>query len=90
MREGGAEPSARIRYGWKLVLGRAPRTNEEAAAQRSYERFLARYRADRAGAEKFLSQGESPRDTALDPAELAASATVASLILNLDEAVTKE
>jgi hypothetical protein len=38
----------------------------------------------------YLKQGESARDAALDPAELAAASAVASLILNLDEAVTKE
>jgi hypothetical protein len=37
-----------------------------------------------------LSQGESQRDEKLDAAELATYTTVASLILNLDEMVTKE
>jgi hypothetical protein len=91
IREGGATPDARIAHGWKLVLGRAPSARELAAAQRGYDRFLARYRADRPAAEKYLlQQGESPRDPSLDVAELAAASTVASLILNLDEAVTKE
>ena len=39
---------------------------------------------------RYLSQGESPRDEELDVSELAAYATVASLILNLDETITKE
>jgi hypothetical protein len=37
-----------------------------------------------------LSEGEHPRDETLDAAELAAYTAVASLILNLDETVTKE
>jgi hypothetical protein len=41
-------------------------------------------------AAKYLSQGESRHDPNLDAKELAAYATVASLILNLDATVTKE
>ena len=86
MREGGGDASARLGYGWKLVLGRQPRTGELASTLRAYERFLARFKSDPAAAVAYLKQGESERDMKLDPAELAASATVASLILNLDEA----
>ncbi|MFN0101583.1 MAG: DUF1553 domain-containing protein [Bryobacteraceae bacterium] len=90
LREGGTNPAARIGYGWKLVLGRQPRTGEMAAIMRAYERFLARFKADKPAAEAYLKQGESPRDMALDPSALAAASAVASLILNLDEAVTKD
>ena len=38
----------------------------------------------------FLSQGESPPDASLNPRELAAYAAVASMLLNLDETVTKQ
>jgi hypothetical protein len=41
-------------------------------------------------AAKYLSEGEAPRDAKLNPAELAAYSTIASLILNLDETVSKE
>ena len=43
-----------------------------------------------ASAVKLLGVGESPRDRRLDPAELAAWTTVASVILNLDETITKQ
>ena len=89
IREGGLDPSARLAYGWKLVLGRQPRTGELASITIAYHRFLTRFKTDPAAAEAFLKQGESLREP-LDPAELAAAATVASLILNLDEAVTKD
>ena len=45
---------------------------------------------DPAAAARLLSQGESPRDGSLDGNELAAYTTVASLILNLDEVVTRQ
>ena len=41
-------------------------------------------------AQKLLAVGEAPRNEKLDPAELAAWTMVASMILNLDETVTKE
>ena len=41
-------------------------------------------------AAKLLAVGESPRDKRLDPRELAAWTTVANVILNLDETITKE
>ena len=51
---------------------------------------LVQYRADPAEAEKLLSAGESPRDKSIDTAELAAYTTAASVILNLDEVITRQ
>jgi anti-anti-sigma factor len=48
------------------------------------------YRQNRAGALKLLAVGESRRNPRLDVAELAAHTTVASVILNLDETITKQ
>ncbi len=55
-----------------------------------FEHHLAQYRKDREAALKLLSAGEAPRDEKLDVSELAAYAAMANLILNLDEAITKE
>jgi hypothetical protein len=52
-------------------------------------RQIDRYRADEKAARKLLAVGESPRDDSLPPAELAAYTILASVILNLDETVTK-
>ena len=51
---------------------------------------LARYRRDRKAALDLLGVGESKWNAKLDSAELAAWATVASVILNLDETITKQ
>ena len=51
---------------------------------------LKAFRQDRQAALKFLGVGESRRDNRLDAAELAAYATVASVIFNLDETITKQ
>jgi len=41
-------------------------------------------------AAEFLQHGEAPRAAGLDTADLAAYTSIASLMLNLDETVTKE
>jgi hypothetical protein len=51
---------------------------------------LAEFRKDPAAAKKLLAVGESKADPKLDPAELAACSVACGMILNLDEAVTKE
>ena len=51
---------------------------------------LKSFAADRRSAVKLIGVGESARDSRLDPAELAAWTTVASVILNLDETITKQ
>jgi hypothetical protein len=76
--------------GFQRVLSRQPSAKEQAILDRTLAQFQARYQADPKAAEKFLAQGEAPRDAKLDVAQLAANTSVASLLLNLDEAVTKE
>jgi hypothetical protein len=39
---------------------------------------------------KLVSIGDAPRDAKLNVSELAAYTTVASVILNMDETITKE
>jgi hypothetical protein len=46
-------------------------------------------RKDRQAALKLLAVGESKRDEKLDIAELASWTVIASVLLNLDEAVTR-
>jgi hypothetical protein len=54
------------------------------------EKQLAIYRNHREGATQLLAVGESPVPAGVDAARLAAWTTVASVVLNLDEAITKE
>ena len=88
--EGGSTPAARIDYGFKLATARAPRDREREVLLASLNHHLDRYKTDKAAAEKLLTQGESPVTPSLDKGELAAYSTVASMLLNLDETVTKE
>ena len=90
MTEGGKLPAERLRYGFRLAASRPPTASEFALLQSGWERRRAIYAKDRAAAGKLLAAGESPRNTALDAAELAAYTTVASVLLNLDEVITKQ
>jgi hypothetical protein len=54
------------------------------------EKRLAAYREDPAAAKAFISVGDSKPNAALDAVELASYANLASLILNLDETITRD
>jgi hypothetical protein len=90
MKEGGADDASRLRYGFRLVLARGPSGAEMGILLDSLRFHRDRF-ASRAGdAEALLKQGEGKSDSGLSARELASFASVASLILNMDEAVTKE
>ncbi len=90
MEEGGKTPAERIAFAYKVVTARTPQSSEGGILLEGFQHYLRDYRDDRGAALKLVSQGEHPRNLALDVAELASYATVASLILNLDRAITKE
>ncbi len=83
------QPEERLAFAFRLATARPPRGPERAVLKRALDQQLARFRADEDAARKLLAVGESPRDEALPPTELAAYSVVASVILNLDETVTK-
>ena len=90
MKQGGGTPEERIAYAFRLATARFPKTGEIRVLHRAFQRFLSGYQADPEAAVKLLSQGDSSRDESLDVKELASYAGVASLVLNLDETMTKE
>lgn len=90
MRDGGSRPEKRIDCLYRLVLARSPKPHESESVLALIDRFRKRYGADTAAAAAFLAHGESAGNPKLEPAELAAYTAAASLVLNLDEAATKE
>jgi len=83
-------PAARIDQMYMKVLGRLPGEGERDILEDLYRAYADRFQSDRDAAEAFLAVGDSPWNPRADPRELAAYAGVASLVLNLDEAVTKQ
>lgn len=81
---------ARLSSAFQRIVSRPPADKELGILNKSLVKQLAAYRADPAAAKKSLGVGESKSDSKIDAAELAAYAAVCRLILNLDEAVTRE
>ena len=88
--EGGTAPESRITHGFRLVTARIPSGAELAILKASLERALLDFQADPAGAAALLKVGEASTDAKLGAVELASYTTLASILLNLDETVTKE
>jgi hypothetical protein len=89
MMTGGQTDEDRIVFAFRLATARRPSQKEIAALKKVYDRQLAKYRLDSKAAMRLLSVGESPRNQELSIPGLAAWTIVASIILNLDETLTK-
>jgi hypothetical protein len=85
-----ASVSDRCHAAFRAATSRPPRDEELAILVRRYESNLAKYRTNPEAAAQLVRVGDSPVNEMLDPCELAALTTVTSLILNLDEVLTKE
>ena len=90
LKEGGKRTSDRIGYGFRLAASRFPTAKELAVLSAGLERRLAEYQSSGKQADSLIRQGDAPRDESLNPSELAAYTTLASVILNLDEVITKQ
>ena len=88
MKEAGSDVQSRLRHGFRLVLSRQPTDAETGVLQNSFNYHRDYFASDVSKAQALLKEGQSPADPSLNPAELAAYASVASLVLNLDEAIT--
>jgi hypothetical protein len=88
--EGGADAAARLRYGFRVALDRSPSDAEMQILQDSLNYHRDYFASNQGDVEKYLKQGDSPADPKVDRRELAAYASVASLMLNMDEMVTKQ
>jgi Protein of unknown function (DUF1553) len=89
MLEGGDSFERRAIYGFRLVTSRMPTSAEMSIMRQLFEEQKTAFEADRAGAEQYLRVGAFRARADMDPAELAAWSTLASMLLNLDEALTK-
>ena len=90
MLDANATPAQRVDQAFLRILGRSARPSELTVLTAGYAHHLAHFRQHRTDAETLTKQGESAPPAHLDVAELAACTTIAGLIFNLDEAVTRE
>ncbi len=82
MTEGGTTPAERLTHGFRLATSRAPRPAELASLQHTFGKFLEDFTNDPAAAQAYAAT-EKPEP------DLASYIAIASLLLNLDESLTK-
>jgi hypothetical protein len=87
--EGGKTPKDRIAWAFRVATARKPGADEVRVLLDVYTKELAEFNENKKAAEKLLGVGSFKAKDDLDESELAAWTTIASMILNLDETVTK-
>lgn len=89
IRGGGAQPAERIDWAFRRAVSRPASADEIRVFERLLRKHLAEYKSDPSAAEKLVAVGAAPIPKDLDVAELAAWTSVARVILNLHETITR-
>ncbi|MDB5174058.1 MAG: Protein of unknown function (DUF1553)/Protein of unknown function (DUF1549)/Planctomycete, partial [Phycisphaerales bacterium] len=89
VKEGGATAPERITFAYEVALSRKPRADEVKVLSELLEKHVKEYAAEKAEAQKLLGVGDVPPPKDADAADLAAWASVARVILNLHETITR-
>jgi hypothetical protein len=89
IRGGGKTPAERIQFAYRHALNRKAEPAEEKLLVAVYNKHLEQYRKDPDSARKVLTIGAAPRDQDVDFTELAAATSIARIVLNLHETITR-
>ena len=89
LRMGEEKTELMLDQGFRIVVGRRPDKPEQEILGRILAEQLQHFQQDAKAAQALVSQG-SVDAKGLDPARLAAWISVANVLLNLDEAITRE
>ena len=87
--EGGETPTERINWAYHWVLSRLPQPKELEIMNALYEKHLTEFTGNLEAAEALVTTGEAAATEAVEPHELAAWTSVARVILNLHETITR-
>jgi len=79
----------RMGLAFRIVLTRSPSDTELTTLQEILDEAQAHFAANPGAAVELLSVGQSGRDGDLNPVDLAAWTTAMSVLLNLDESISK-
>ena len=90
IQQGGSDLQTRIAYGFLLVTARQPTHEELQLLLAGFQEDANRFVSDPKAASQLTRFGESAADSSIDPMELAAYTMTANVLLNLDEAITRE
>jgi hypothetical protein len=88
LREATQDDEQRIRWAWRQVLGRDPKSEEVSLLLGLLQNHRGQFAAGPMAAEALVSIGISPRPDG-DAAELAAWTSVSRVLLNLNETITR-
>jgi hypothetical protein len=88
--EGGERAGDRVRHGFKLLLAYEPDMTRQQILLAGLNDYQAHFNKNAEAARALVEVGDSVADATIPPAELAAYTMLASVMLNLDEAITKE
>ncbi len=80
---------ARLEFLFQQALQRGPRETEAKTLTALYEKHLSEYQADAKAAEELMTVGAFKSPAEMNAAELAAWTSVARVVLNLHESVTR-
>jgi hypothetical protein len=86
----GSAAEQRIQQAYRQVLQRPARPEEVKVLTALFEQHLRQYQADKKAADELLHIGDRPAPTNLAAPELAAWTSVARVVLNLHETITRE
>jgi hypothetical protein len=88
--KGGQETDGRLQFAFRQALNRAAQADEMKLLRSLYNDHRAQYEKDGAAATALLSVGDHPAAKDIAAPELAAWTSVARVILNLHETITRE
>jgi hypothetical protein len=89
VRQHESDVGGRIDRAFELLASRKPQTAERDILWRLYAEQLEYFKSHPGAAEKLLATGEHSRDENLPAEEVAATALIASALMNYDEFVMK-
>jgi len=88
--ESADQHPTRLKQAFRRATGRMPDEAELAILNAAFAKYKKRFEADPESAQQFVNMGDSKPESKMDPVQLASYACVCSVILNLDEVITKE
>ncbi|HEY7425983.1 MAG TPA: PSD1 and planctomycete cytochrome C domain-containing protein [Gemmataceae bacterium] len=89
IKEGGATPAERLNWAYRRAVSRSVKPEEANLLTELYAKHKADFTKDAQEARKLIGTGERPVPADFDAVELAAWTSVARVILNLHETITR-
>jgi hypothetical protein len=83
-------PQHRLENAFRLATARLPTQRELNVLSNRLTKLETDFESDPDGAAKLLSVGQSPTNKNIDPAEHAAYTVICSILMNLDETLSKQ